>query len=90
LFERSAHPYTRALLEAVPRTGPGRQRRRRGAQAIASQSGATGCAYAGRCPLADAHCRGVAPLARSVGSSHIAACHHAETIMALPPLAGET
>jgi peptide/nickel transport system ATP-binding protein len=90
LFERSAHPYTRALLEAVPRTGPGRQRRRRGAQAIASQSGATGCAYAGRCPLADAHCRAVAPLARSVGSSHIAACHHAETIMALPPLAGET
>jgi peptide/nickel transport system ATP-binding protein len=91
LFERCAHPYTRALLEAVPRTRPGRERRRRGAQAIASQSvGTTGCAYAGRCPFADAHCRAVAPLARSVGSGHIAACHHAETIMALPPLAGET
>jgi peptide/nickel transport system ATP-binding protein len=91
LFGRCAHPYTRALLEAVPRTRPGRQRQRRGAQAIASQSvGATGCAYAGRCPFADAHCRAVAPLARSVGPGHSAACHHAETIMALPPLAGET
>jgi peptide/nickel transport system ATP-binding protein len=91
LFSRCAHPYTRALLEAVPRARPGRERRRRGAQAIASQSvGATGCAYAGRCPFADAHCRAVVPLARSVGPGHIAACHHAEIIMALPPLGDET
>jgi peptide/nickel transport system ATP-binding protein len=91
LFGRCAHPYTRALLEAVPQVRAGRERRRRVAQAVASQSvGATGCAYAGRCPFADAHCRAVAPLARSVGSGHIAACHHAEAIMALPPLAGES
>ena len=55
---RCAHPYTRALLEAVPRARAGGERRRRGAQAIASQStDATGCAYAARCPLADPHCR---------------------------------
>ena len=90
LFGRCAHPYTRALLEAVPQVRPGRERRR-GAQAVASQSvGATGCAYAGRCPFADGHCHAVAPLARRVGSGHIAACHHAEAVMALPPLAGET
>ena len=90
LFSRCAHPYTRALLEAVPRIRPGRERRRRGAQAIASQSvGPTGCAYAGRCSFADAHCRAVAPMARSVGPDHTSACHHAETIMALPPLAVE-
>jgi peptide/nickel transport system ATP-binding protein len=89
LLNHCAHPYTRALLEAVPRARPGRQRRR-GAQMIASQSeGATGCTYAGRCPFADAHCRAVAPVARSVGPGHSAACHHAETIMALPRLAGE-
>lgn len=89
LLNHCAHPYTRALLEAVPRARPGRQRRR-GTQLIASQSvGATGCAYAGRCPFADAHCRAVAPVARSVGPGHSAACHHAETIMALPRLAGE-
>jgi peptide/nickel transport system ATP-binding protein len=91
LFGRCAHPYTRTLLEAVPQTRPGRARRRRGAQAIASQSvGITGCAYAGRCTFADAHCRAVAPLARCVGTGHIVACHHAEAIMALPPLAAET
>jgi peptide/nickel transport system ATP-binding protein len=90
LFNRCAHPYTRALLEAVPRTRPGRDRRRRGAQVIASQSGGSrGCAYAGRCPFADAHCRAVAPTARSVGPGHSAACHHAETVMALAPLADE-
>ena len=37
LFNHCAHPYTRALLEAVPRTRPGHGRRRRGAQVIASQ-----------------------------------------------------
>jgi peptide/nickel transport system ATP-binding protein len=89
LLNHCAHPYTRALLEAVPRARPGR-RRRRGTQVIASQAvGATGCAYAGRCPFADAHCRAVAPVVRSVGLGHSAACHHAETIMVLPPLAGE-
>ena len=90
LFNRCAHPYTRALLEAVPRARPGRERQRRGTQVIASQSrGSTGCAYAGRCPYADAQCRTVAPVARSVGPGHYSACHHAETIMALPALAGE-
>jgi len=89
LLNHCAHPYTRALLEAVPRARPGRQRRR-GKQVVVSQSvGATGCAYAARCPFADAHCRAVAPVARSVGPGHSAACHHAETVMALPRLAGE-
>jgi peptide/nickel transport system ATP-binding protein len=85
LFEKSAHPYTRALLEAVPRLRPGRERRRHGAQPVASQSErSTGCAYANRCPHADSHCRQIAPMLRSVGAGHLAACHHAETIMALP------
>ena len=85
LFNRCAHPYTRALLEAVPRTRPGRGRQRRGAQAIASQSQrSTGCAYAKRCPFADAHCHAIAPMTRLVGPGHLAACHRAETIMALP------
>jgi peptide/nickel transport system ATP-binding protein len=87
LFNHCAHPYTRALLEAVPRARPGRDRQRRGAQVIASQSkGSTGCAYAARCPFADAGCSAVAPVARSVGPGHHSACHHAEIVMTLPPL----
>src|SRR5215217_8188010 len=90
LFSRCAHPYTRALLEAIPRVRAGGVRRRRGAQQIASQStGATGCAYASRCPLADQHCRDTAPALRHVGTAHLAACHHAEAVMALPQVAAE-
>jgi peptide/nickel transport system ATP-binding protein len=89
LFAHAAHPYTRALLEAVPRARAG-VRRRRGAQAIASQSsGAAGCPYASRCVLADQHCREAAPALRTVGPAHLAACHHAEAVMALPPAAAE-
>ncbi|MBR0750565.1 ATP-binding cassette domain-containing protein [Bradyrhizobium jicamae] len=88
LFDHCAHPYTRALLEAVPRARAGGVRRRRGAQAIASQStGATGCPYAARCPLADQHCRDTPPALRTVGEAHLAACHYAERVMAQPALA---
>lgn len=90
LFEHCAHPYTRALLDAVPRARAVGGRRRRGAQAIASQSAVvTGCPYAARCPLADQHCREVPPLLRNVGEGHLAACHKAETVMALPQAAME-
>jgi peptide/nickel transport system ATP-binding protein len=90
LFEHCAHPYTRALIEAVPRAQPGGVRRRRGAQAIASQSAsAAGCPYASRCPLADRHCREIAPALRNVGEAHLAACHKAEEVMALPALSDE-
>jgi peptide/nickel transport system ATP-binding protein len=86
LFERCAHPYTRALLDAVPRARAGGGRRRRGAQAIASQSAAaTGCPYVARCALADRHCREVLPELRKIGEAHSAACHKAEAVMALPP-----
>ena len=85
LFEHCAHPYTRALLEAVPRARAGGTRRRRGGQAIASQSAATaGCPYVARCPLAEQHCREAVPALRKVGDGHLAACHRAEAVMALP------
>jgi peptide/nickel transport system ATP-binding protein len=85
LFERCAHPYTRALLDAVPRAKAGAVRRRRELFATASQSAAgTGCPYAPRCPLADQHCREVAPRLREIGPDHLAACHKAEAVMALP------
>jgi len=90
LFDHCAHPYTRALLEAVPRARPGGARRRRGAQTIASQSaGSTGCPYASRCPLADQLCRESAPPLREIGPAHLAACHRSEAVMALSPVPGE-
>ena len=90
LFAHSAHPYTRALLDAVPRARAGGVRRRRGAQPVGSQaSAAVGCPYAPRCPLADQHCRATAPALRNVGDAHLAACHHTDAVMALPPVVAE-
>jgi peptide/nickel transport system ATP-binding protein len=90
LFEHCAHPYTRALIEAIPRAGAGGVRRRREAPVIASQStGATGCHYASRCRLADQRCRETAPALGKVGPAHLAACHRAGEVMALSKLPAE-
>ena len=90
LFARCAHPYTRALLDAVPRAKAGAVRQRREIFATASQSAASsGCPYAPRCPLADQHCRDVPPRLREIGANHLAACHKAEAVMALPLPAAE-
>jgi peptide/nickel transport system ATP-binding protein len=86
LFEHCAHPYTRALLEAVPQARPGGARRRGASVAPASQSArSAGCPYATRCPLADRHCRETAPPLREVAPAHLAACHKAEAVMSQPP-----
>ena len=87
LFARGAHPYTRALLEAVPRAEPRAIRRRREAATALSHSAVSGgCSYAPRCPFADQHCREVAPPLCEIGPDHLAACHKAETVMALSSL----
>jgi len=56
VFGQPAHPYTRALLSAVPRPDPIRRRRRAGAVAEvappASRPVEQGCRYAPRCPMA--------------------------------------
>jgi peptide/nickel transport system ATP-binding protein len=76
VFAAPRHPYTRALLEAVPRPEPGR--RRRGAPAApepASPAAGAGCAYAARCPLAEPQCRREAPELRRFADGRRAACH---------------
>jgi len=90
LFERAAHPYTRALLQAVPRLQPGAARTRRAAAVPAATSAAPteGCAFAPRCAFATARCRAERPLLRELAAgevgAHAAACHMAETVAALP------
>jgi peptide/nickel transport system ATP-binding protein len=84
LFTAAAHPYTRALMDAVPGA------RARGAPrppravlpADAAPSGtATGCAFAPRCPWRQAACATTAPALRALAPGHLAACHHAEAVM---------
>jgi dipeptide transport system ATP-binding protein len=81
LFDQPRHPYTQALLAATPRLDPGERQVR--ALAIGEPPSPLnpppGCAYASRCPLAQARCRESAPVLRDVGG-HRVACHFAETL----------
>jgi peptide/nickel transport system ATP-binding protein len=74
IFRRPAHPYTRALLAAVPRVGGGRRHRQvQPATDLAQPSG--GCAFAPRCPSATEHCQRSAPRQVALSATQVVACH---------------
>ena len=78
LFGRPGHPYTRALLESLPRIGQGRRKRGQGAKGeIPSPlDPPSGCVFHTRCPRAEAICSAEAPALAPIESvSHRAACH---------------
>ena len=82
LFDNPRHPYTRALLSAIPLPAPGIKRERiilHGEMPSALHPPA-GCAFHTRCPVAIAHCATVRP--ELVGDTHATACHRADE---LPP-----
>ena len=77
LFESPMHPYTRALLEAVPLHEPASRRHRavlRG-DVPSPSNPPQGCAFHPRCPIAVDHCRRVSPALRPVGRTRKVACH---------------
>ncbi len=78
LYRAPAHPYTRALLASVPRTGipltpipPG---------PVAT----LGCAFHPRCPYARDICRSAAPPEVSPGTGRTSACHFAQEVLGAP------
>ncbi|KAB7897530.1 ATP-binding cassette domain-containing protein [Rouxiella sp. S1S-2] len=77
LFRQPLHPYTQALLAAVPTLDPdcGPVAMARGEIPDPSKPPA-GCRFNTRCPLATARCRSEMPLLREVGEvGHRVACH---------------
>ncbi|MGH7563639.1 MAG: ABC transporter ATP-binding protein, partial [Gemmatimonadota bacterium] len=70
------HPYTQALLSAVPEPDPGRRHRIRLTGEPPSPTEApVGCPFAGRCPEVRPVCRETHPPLESKRTGHLAACH---------------
>ena len=77
LFMRPQHPYTEALLSAVPVPNPRIKRAKRILQGDvpSPMNPPSGCAFHTRCPYKVARCTEEAPALRDLGGGHLAACH---------------
>lgn len=77
LYENPTHPYTEALLSAIPRPAVGRKRERiRLTGDLPSPSNPpTGCPFHTRCPIAKDHCATEKPAWRQIDDGHFIACH---------------
>ena len=77
LFASSHHPYTRALLSAVPVPDPLAKRDRivLTGDVPSPINPPSGCRFHTRCPFAFDRCKTEEPQLRSVGDGHVSACH---------------
>ena len=82
LYENPLHPYTRALLSAIPIPDPalaaGRKRIILTGDIPSPVNPPPGCRFHTRCPIAFDRCRVEVPALKSYGANHVAACHWVE------------
>lgn len=76
LYANPRHPYTRALLSAIPEPIPGRASQRQVLKGdIPSPANPpSGCVFRTRCPMAIEACAGVVPKLEEVAAGHSSAC----------------
>ncbi|MFD1360747.1 ABC transporter ATP-binding protein [Lentibacillus salinarum] len=85
VYENPQHPYTQALLSAVPEANPHREKERiiLTGDLPSPANPPTGCKFHTRCPIAEDICRTEVPRYRQVSENgQIAACHFAKEVVA--------
>lgn len=84
MFAKPLHPYTEALLAAVPQPDPRGNRLRKRVPLKGEIADAMnvpkGCAFHPRCPYADQTCRDEVPALRKMAGGRLARCHYAEKL----------
>ena len=82
LYREHCHPYTEALLSAIPLPDPDVEATRRRillkGDILSPVNLGPGCPFASRCPHAKPICREQQPALKEVSPGHFAACHEAE------------
>ena len=82
MFSRPRHPYTEALLSAVPLPEPSRTRSRiiLEGEVANPANPPSGCYFHPRCRYSTDRCRVEAPQWREISPEHFVACHHADQL----------
>ncbi|HLD94837.1 MAG TPA: dipeptide ABC transporter ATP-binding protein [Anaerolineales bacterium] len=81
LFKQPLHPYTQALLSAIPMPDPEREKQRTilSGDVPSPLNPPSGCRFHPRCPIARlSHCSVEGPQLRELRPNHWVACHYAE------------
>lgn len=88
LYSKAAHPYTQALLSAIPVPDPAVERARKRillkGEVPSPASPPTGCLFHTRCQYTQEICKTEEPLIRLLQPGHSVACHFAEQIIGNP------
>lgn len=78
LYQSPLHPYTKALLSAVPKAQAGQRRKHRAllqGDVPSPINPPQGCHFHTRCPEAQTECREISPVLTEIAPGHQVACH---------------